>query len=64
VAINFVTNDDVRAMREIEAFYNTTIEEMPMNVVRGLSYRRPSLHLSNLKAPSAHPLRRVCCRLT
>lgn len=32
VAINFVTNEDVRAMREIEAFYNTTIEEMPMNV--------------------------------
>jgi len=32
VAINFVTNDDVRPMREIEAFYNTQIEEMPMNV--------------------------------
>jgi len=32
VAINFVTNDDVRAMRELEAFYNTQIDEMPMNV--------------------------------
>jgi translation initiation factor 4A len=32
VSINFVTNDDVRAMREIEQFYNTQIEEMPMNV--------------------------------
>jgi len=32
VSINFVTNDDVRAMRELEAFYNTQIEEMPMNV--------------------------------
>jgi translation initiation factor 4A len=32
VSINFVTNDDVRTMREIEAFYNTQIEEMPMNV--------------------------------
>jgi len=32
VAINFVTNDDVRTMRDIEAFYNTQIEEMPMNV--------------------------------
>jgi len=32
VAINFVTNDDVRALREIEAFYQTQIEEMPMNV--------------------------------
>jgi len=32
VAINFVTEDDVRALREIEAFYNTSIDEMPMNV--------------------------------
>jgi len=32
VSINFVTNDDVRTLREIEAFYNTQIEEMPMNV--------------------------------
>jgi len=32
VSINFVTNDDVRAMRELEAFYNTQIDEMPMNV--------------------------------
>jgi len=32
VAINFVTSEDVRAMREIEAFYGTQIEEMPMNV--------------------------------
>lgn len=33
VAINFVPDDDVRAMREIENFYNTKIDEMPMNVV-------------------------------
>jgi len=32
VAINFATNDDVRMLREIEQFYNTQIEEMPMNV--------------------------------
>jgi translation initiation factor 4A len=32
VAINFVTQDDTRTMREIEAFYSTQIEEMPMNV--------------------------------
>jgi hypothetical protein len=32
VAINFVTNDDVRSMREIEQFYHTQIEEMPINV--------------------------------
>ena len=32
VAINFVTNEDVRMMRDIEQFYNTQIEEMPLNV--------------------------------
>merc|ERR1711935_1170624 len=32
VAINFVVADDARVMREIETFYNTQIEEMPMNV--------------------------------
>ncbi|KAL7274009.1 translation initiation factor eIF4A [Rhizina undulata] len=32
VAINFVTSDDVRMMREIEQFYSTQIEEMPMYV--------------------------------
>lgn len=32
VAINFVTNDDVRMLRDIEQFYNTQIDEMPMDV--------------------------------
>jgi len=32
VAINFVTTDDVRMLRDIEQFYNTQIDEMPMNV--------------------------------
>ncbi|KAG8987542.1 translation initiation factor eIF4A [Tulasnella sp. 427] len=32
VAINFVTTEDVRMLREIEQFYNTQIDEMPMNV--------------------------------
>jgi len=32
VAINFVTSDAVPKMREIEQFYNTQIDEMPMNV--------------------------------
>jgi len=32
VAINFVTSEDIRAMRDIEQFYNTSIEEMPMDV--------------------------------
>ncbi|CAD7063908.1 unnamed protein product [Tilletia caries] len=32
VAINFVTTEDVRMMREIEQFYSTQIDEMPLNV--------------------------------
>jgi len=32
VAINFVTNDDVRTLRDLEQFYNTQIEEMPAHV--------------------------------
>merc|ERR1712193_102832 len=32
VAINFVANYDVRAMRAIEKFYHTQIEEMPMDI--------------------------------
>lgn len=32
VAINFVTSEDRRALKDIETFYNTQVEEMPMNV--------------------------------
>uniref|UniRef100_A0A7S0A5F7 RNA helicase n=1 Tax=Pyrodinium bahamense TaxID=73915 RepID=A0A7S0A5F7_9DINO len=32
VAINFVTNNDVRAMKDIERYYHTQIEEMPMHI--------------------------------
>lgn len=32
VAINFVTNSDVRDMKEIERYYHTQIEEMPMDI--------------------------------
>jgi len=32
VAINFVAHEDVRLLRELEAFYNTSIEEMPATV--------------------------------
>ena len=32
VAINLITNDDVNAMREIQQFYSTVIEEMPQDV--------------------------------
>lgn len=32
VAINFITRDDERMLKDIETFYNTQINEMPMNV--------------------------------
>ena len=32
VAINFVTESDSRALKDIEEFYHTEIEEMPNNV--------------------------------
>ena len=32
VAINFITRDDERALKDIEQFYNTQVDEMPMNV--------------------------------
>merc|ERR1712080_775282 len=31
-AINFVANNDVRAMKDIERHYHTQIEEMPMDI--------------------------------
>lgn len=31
-AINFVTNEDVKILRDIEQYYSTQIDEMPMNV--------------------------------
>ncbi|KAJ1733146.1 RNA helicase [Coemansia biformis] len=32
VAINFVTSDDIMLLRDIEQYYSTQIDEMPMNV--------------------------------
>jgi len=32
VAINFLTDNDVPYLKDIEDFYNTTVEEMPLNV--------------------------------
>merc|ERR1711862_590527 len=32
VAINFVTDSDVRSMKDIERYYHTQIEEMPMDI--------------------------------
>ncbi|CAF1189696.1 unnamed protein product [Adineta steineri] len=36
VAINFVTDEDRSVLRDIEQFYNTRIQEMPMNVAEFL----------------------------
>eukprot|EP00775_Hariotina_reticulata_P009405 gene9405-9569_t len=32
VAINFVKSDDIKILRDIEMYYSTQIDEMPMNV--------------------------------
>lgn len=32
VAINFVRSDDIRILRDIEQYYSTQIDEMPMNI--------------------------------
>lgn len=32
IAINFITNDDMSVLRDIEQFYATQIDEMPMNI--------------------------------
>jgi ATP-dependent RNA helicase len=32
VGINFVKSDDIRILRDIEQYYSTQIDEMPMNV--------------------------------
>lgn len=32
VAINFVREEDIRSLRDIEQYYSTQIDEMPMNV--------------------------------
>ena len=31
VAINFVKNEDIKVLRDIEQYYSTQIDEMPMN---------------------------------
>lgn len=43
VAINFVKSDDIRILRDIEQYYATQIDEMPMN---GLSYNLLSFSIT------------------
>ena len=35
VAINFVKNDDIRILRDIEQYYSIQIDKMPMNSKSG-----------------------------
>jgi len=41
VAINFVKSDDIRILRDIEQYYSTQIDEMPMN---GMCYVNDGLN--------------------
>uniref|UniRef100_A0A8B9VTG6 RNA helicase n=1 Tax=Anas zonorhyncha TaxID=75864 RepID=A0A8B9VTG6_9AVES len=46
VAINFVKNDDIRILRDIEQYYSTQIDEMPMNGEHGPAPGRLLVHCS------------------
>ena len=50
VAINFVKNDDIRILRDIEQYYSTQIDEMPMNG----NYQYNFFVLSNLEEMFNH----------
>ncbi|KAA0191246.1 hypothetical protein HAZT_HAZT012083 [Hyalella azteca] len=49
VAINFVKSDDIRILRDIEQYYSTQIDEMPMNV-QALTVTALSIHYGELVA--------------
>jgi len=51
VAINFMTIDDRRTLKDIETFYNTQIEEMPMNVADLIWDRPQPTAVSSPSAP-------------
>ena len=57
VAINFVTSDDVRILRDIELYYSTQIDEMPMNGEYLLSILYHLLHnnlLTKIQLPISY----------
>ena len=57
-AINFVTNEDVKILRDIEQYYSTQIDEMPMNgELLSVMHLRETNALLRLIAP-----RCVICR--
>lgn len=57
VAINFVKNDDIRILRDIEQYYSTQIDEMPMNseLIIGHVYHKLTSLLSPLLPPPLPP---------
>ena len=60
VAINFVTQEDTATMREIEKFYSTQIEEMPMNVADLVSRGQQSF-LSHWADKRMYRSKRIFC---
>ncbi|EQB77172.1 eukaryotic translation initiation factor 4A, isoform 1 isoform 1-like protein [Camelus ferus] len=54
VAINMVTEEDKRTLRDIETFYNTSIEEMPLNAW-GISVLNPNKTKAQGGCEGAHP---------
>jgi hypothetical protein len=56
VAINFVTTEDVKMLREIEQFYNTEISEMVSSYAARAGHRQGRLtSLPLLRSPSTLP---------
>lgn len=54
VAINFVRSDDIRILRDIEQYYSTQIDEMPMVSSTAPRYTCvPSIFLHLRWSPSA-----------
>ena len=43
VAVNFAKTDDIRILRDIEQYYSTQIDEMPMNSESCLLLHSPPL---------------------
>ncbi|GFG38557.1 hypothetical protein Cfor_07103 [Coptotermes formosanus] len=55
VAINFVKSDDIRILRDIEQYYSTQIDEMPMNG------NHPSKYQSTLGVNMTATLSSISC---
>ena len=48
MAINFVKNDDIHILRDIEQYYGTQIDEMPMNSENMLIHSHAHVHTHTL----------------